>query len=251
MGAEHSSDSIPSDREVDYVTKSRTFVSELESSDEERFELVCNELGNKSARKILKLISEGVTTSTELAEATGLSLQNVITHLKNLEKIGLVEKDHDRGLSSDLLRGRTAKKYHICKIAVLLVPNELNNKATIKKIVDREVLKLVRERITVSVSIAIGWAVTFFFLLSYLFHTSLAPFIKSGVTTSTSTTTTMLTTYVTTAIVNQTTIVLQTTSYGGGLNFVSVTVAVSSLIALISGIIVFIVSVRLSRKWIR
>ena len=126
-----------------------------------------------------------------------------------------------------------------------------NNKATIKKIIDREILRFVRERITVSLSIAITCTVALFFLLSHLFRTSLAPFIRSSFVTSTTNTTTALTTYVSTTIANETTIVLQTTSYGSGTNFVSVTVAVSSLIAFISGVIVFVVAIRLSRKWIR
>lgn len=59
--------------------------------DDEEADRVFAALSADSARELLSVLNEGPATVSELAEATGLTPQNVSYHLGNLEEAELVE----------------------------------------------------------------------------------------------------------------------------------------------------------------
>jgi DNA-binding transcriptional ArsR family regulator len=151
-------------------------VSTNSETDEARFELICAELGNKSARRILKEIANGENTSSLIAERTELSVQDVLIHLDKLVKAGLVEKADSKMPS---FRGRKANSYRISRVAVLLMPNETANKLELKKLIQRKSIALLRRRLLSSIGLTLA-------LGSFIFATLLQSLAVHKVATTTS-----------------------------------------------------------------
>lgn len=127
--------------------------------DEERFEAISLELANKNARRILREVTRGYNTSSLIAERTGLTVQDVINHLGRLEDIGLVEPD---GLDTSSLRGRSAKRYRISKVAVLLIPSQPDDEPRLREQLKRKSTALIRKRLLASVFASLAWGLVLF-----------------------------------------------------------------------------------------
>ncbi|MHB8568558.1 MAG: ArsR/SmtB family transcription factor [Nitrososphaerales archaeon] len=227
--------------EVDHLM-SRAFVSELDSGDESLFELACNELGNKNARNILKLISNGISTSPEIAERMGLTIQDVILHLTNLEKTGLIraEKHQHPSLSQ---RGRSAKSYCISKLAVLLIPNEIVDKRTAQKLLDKEVAKIFKKTLLLSLSAVLGWTIPFFALIYFLLSTVASSSEYASRTTSV----TITFNRTVTSMVSNTTVSHTTFAHAVYLSPTGI-VILSFMLTLITGSLVFAIFWRVFKK---
>lgn len=130
--------------------------------DEERFEVIALELANKNARRILREIIKGNNTSTLITEKTGLTIQDVINHLDRLEDIGLVETD---GLDTSSLRGRSAKRYRVSKVAVLLIPSQREDEPRLREQLKRKSAMLLRKRLMMSLVASIAWGLIFISVL--------------------------------------------------------------------------------------
>ncbi len=134
-------------------------VASNSETDEARFELICSELGNKSARRILKEIANGSNTSSLLAEKTELSVQDVLVHLDRLVTAGLIEKADSKMPS---FRGRKANSYRISRVAVLLMPNETANKLELRKLIQRKSFALLRKRLLSSIGLSFAVSAVIF-----------------------------------------------------------------------------------------
>ena len=132
----------------------------LDLDDEERFEGISQELANKNARTILKEVMKGRNnTSTLIAESTGLTIQDVIQHLNRLEEFGLVETYGLDTFSS--FRGRTAKRYRISKVGVLLIPSRPEDEPRIKEQLAKKSAAILKKRFFVSIAASLAWGVAF------------------------------------------------------------------------------------------
>lgn len=132
----------------------------LDLDDEERFEVISQELANKNARTILKEVMKGQNnTSSLIAESTGLTIQDIIQHLNRLEEFGLVEAYGHDTFSS--LRGRTAKRYRISKVGVLLIPSHPEDEPRIKEQLVRKSAAILRKRFFVSIAASLAWGAAF------------------------------------------------------------------------------------------
>jgi DNA-binding transcriptional ArsR family regulator len=143
----------------------------LDLDDEERFEAISQELANKNARSILKAVMKGRNnTSTLIAESTGPTIQDVIQHLNRLEEFGLVETYGLDTFSS--LRGRTAKRYRISKVGVLLIPSRPEDEPRIKEQLARKSAAILRKRFFACIAASLAWGVAFvaFILQSEVQH---------------------------------------------------------------------------------
>ena len=130
-------------------------VGMVSSEDKERFELVCAELANENTRKILKAISGGINTCSDIARSVGLSVQSTSDHLAKLKEAGIIEAS---GSIMSSLRGRTATSYSISKIAIVLVPSEIFNSSTLREIIRAKAMKALKKRILISITVAVAWA---------------------------------------------------------------------------------------------
>lgn len=130
-------------------------------ADEARFELICAELGNKNARKVLREIANGMNTSTSIAEKVGLTIQDVSIHLDRLVKVGMIKKSGK--LSS--FRGRRAETYRISRLAVLLIPAETANRQHLMELIKRKAATLVRKRLLAAIGMTGAISISFFLIL--------------------------------------------------------------------------------------
>lgn len=138
------------------------------SDNEEEFELICKELSNKNARKILKEVAYGIDTSTSIVEKTGLTLQDVLIHLDRLVATGLIERSTSKAPS---FRGRKPIRYQISRVGVLLIPEEeaiMANKPQIKQNMRNKALSRIKRRIalTIASTSTLEWLL-FRYLLNY------------------------------------------------------------------------------------
>lgn len=141
--------------------------------DEGKFELISTELLNKNARRILKEILRDNRTAPGIAGATGLTIQDVLLHLKRLVEIGFIQED--RKLES--FRGRRAKQYKIRKVAALLLPVDETDTAYVKETLMRKAKDIVRKRLLWSLLPTIGWTVV---ISEYLFGSESSILRRAG-----------------------------------------------------------------------
>lgn len=86
-------------------------------------------------------------------------------HLNKLELTRLIEKD---GLLPTSIRGRNPKRYRIARLAVVLIPSEIVDEATLREFISKKSYELVKRRILTCVVFSISWAVA---LVSSIFAT--------------------------------------------------------------------------------
>lgn len=150
----------PQSNRKDYLddTAPEDLIISTDLEDEERFEAISLELANKNARKILREVIKGFNTSTLIAEKTGLTVQDVINHLNRLEDIGLVESD---GIDTSSFRGRSAKRYRVSKVAVLLIPSQPEDEPRLREQLKRKSVSIIRKRFFLSIFASLAWGLVF------------------------------------------------------------------------------------------
>lgn len=126
--------------------------------DEERFEAISLELANKNARRILREVARGNNTSSLIAQATGLTVQDIINHLGRLEDFGLLETD---GFDASSLRGRSAKRYRVSKIGVLLIPSSPEDEPRLREQLKKKSVAILRKRFLMSIATSLAWGIVF------------------------------------------------------------------------------------------
>ena len=173
---------LPTNRPTDETTEDSKWNSDLDPSqvilesdsgvDEAQFELICSELGNRSGRRILRQIANGVNTSSSIAESTGLTVQDVLLHLDRLTTAGMIKKSG----KMPSFRGRKADAYEISRLAVLLTPAETANRLQLKELVRKKSADLLKRRLLMSGIIG----ASLFAVLYWLLATVSAPIHLGG-----------------------------------------------------------------------
>ena len=142
---------------------SEDYILSADLDDEGRFDLICSELANKNAKRILREIMRGASTSSLIAEKLELTVQDVLIHLDRLETIGLVEQFKTDQLLA--LRGRLPRQYRISKVAILMVPSSSEDGAILKDGIKKKSAVLLRNRFYISIASTIGFTVVDFLYL--------------------------------------------------------------------------------------
>lgn len=98
---------------------------EIVSTDDDRIKMIGSLLSNDSSRAILKILFENEMTANGIALKTGLLVSLVIHHLHKLQEAGLV-RIVKVGKNS---KGHDMKYYKTTKLAVVILPSSVSEKA--------------------------------------------------------------------------------------------------------------------------
>ncbi|MDE1829284.1 MAG: winged helix-turn-helix transcriptional regulator, partial [Thaumarchaeota archaeon] len=120
-----------SDKEPDLTIKPEEYL-EVISTEDERIKIIGEELANDTGRAIFGKISQGVTSSNEIAKTLGISLPLVNWHVNRLLGVGLIKVEKIE-MSQ---KNKQMKYYAPVKTALVIIPPENSsekNSATSKK----------------------------------------------------------------------------------------------------------------------
>jgi ArsR family transcriptional regulator len=95
-------------------------------------EVILDILGNKTRRKMMRLISEEPRCLTELSGKTGVKKMSIMRHLKKMEKAGMLHREEKR-----IERGRPRKYYGIdtrTKLKVSVTPDDFEAKLQVSEV---------------------------------------------------------------------------------------------------------------------
>lgn len=106
-------------REPDLSVKPEEYL-EVISTDDERIKIIGEELANDNGRAIFGKISQGVTSSNEIAKSLGISLPLVNWHVNRLMGVGLIKVEKVE-MSQ---KNKQMKYYGPVKTALVIVPAE-------------------------------------------------------------------------------------------------------------------------------
>ncbi len=123
---------------------------EVISTEDERIKIIGEELANDTGRAIFGKISQGVTSSNELAKALEISLPLVNWHINRLLSVGLIKVDKV-GMSQ---KNKQMKYYAPVKTALVIIPPENSSKKGISK--KETVLMKLRHYLASIVSFVVG-----------------------------------------------------------------------------------------------
>lgn len=107
------------DKEPDLSIKPEEYL-EVISTEDERIKIIGEELANDTGRAIFGKISQGVTSSNEIAKTLGISLPLVNWHVNRLLGVGLIKVDKIE-LSQ---KNKQMKYYAPVKTALVIIPPE-------------------------------------------------------------------------------------------------------------------------------
>lgn len=105
------------DKESDLSVKPEEYI-EVISTDDERIKIIGEELANDTGRAIFGKISQGVTSSNELAKTLEISLPLVNWHVNRLLSVGLIKVDKVE-MSQ---KNKQMKYYGPVKTALVIIP---------------------------------------------------------------------------------------------------------------------------------
>lgn len=105
------------DKESDLSVKPEEYI-EVISTDDERIKIIGEELANDTGRAIFGKISQGVTSSNELAKTLEISLPLVNWHINRLLSVGLIKVDKVE-MSQ---KNKQMKYYGPVKTALVIIP---------------------------------------------------------------------------------------------------------------------------------
>ena len=111
-----------SDKEPDLSVKPEEYL-EVISTEDERIKIIGEELANDTGRAIFGKISQGVTSSNELAKALEISLPLVNWHVNRLLGVGLIKVEKVE-MSQ---KNKQMKYYAPVKTALVIIPPENSN----------------------------------------------------------------------------------------------------------------------------
>ncbi len=116
------------DKEPDLTVKPEEYL-EVISTEDERIKIIGEELANDTGRAIFGKISQGVTSSNELAKALEISLPLVNWHVNRLLNVGLIKVEKVE-MSQ---KNKQMKFYAPVKTALVIIPPESSGKNSTKK----------------------------------------------------------------------------------------------------------------------
>lgn len=105
------------DKESDLSVKPEEYI-EVISTDDERIKIIGEELANDTGRAIFGKISQGITSSNELAKTLEISLPLVNWHINRLLSVGLIKVDKVE-MSQ---KNKQMKYYGPVKTALVIIP---------------------------------------------------------------------------------------------------------------------------------
>lgn len=98
---------------------------EILSTDDEKIKFLGELLTNDSSRAILNLIFEQDMTALDIAKKTGLSLELVRYHIQKMLDIGMAKISK----TEKNTREQEMKYYRVTKIVVIVLPQQISEKA--------------------------------------------------------------------------------------------------------------------------
>ncbi len=127
---------------------------EIVSTDDDRIKMIGSLLSNDSSRTILKLLFENEMTANEIAQKTGMLVSLVIHHLQKMQEVGLV-KINRVGKNS---KGHDMKYYGATKLAVIILPSKISEKAKKSKSLANTLNKIYKFA-AIAIAGVVAWAV--------------------------------------------------------------------------------------------
>lgn len=125
------------DKESDLSVKPEEYI-EVISTDDERIKIIGEELANDTGRAIFGKISQGVTSSNELAKTLEISLPLVNWHINRLLSVGLIKVDKVE-MSQ---KNKQMKYYGPVKTALVIIPPDSPDNTTPVSKKDTVLMKL-------------------------------------------------------------------------------------------------------------
>lgn len=99
--------------------------TEILSTADEKIKVLGELLSSDSSRSIINLLFENEMTANQIAQKTGMSIQLVKHYLVKMQEVGIVQVSRVEQNE----KGRDMKYYIITKIAVIIMPSKLSEKA--------------------------------------------------------------------------------------------------------------------------
>jgi len=116
------------------IDKSETANSiDIFSTDDAKLKILAEVISNKSSLEILNLLFHNEMTANEIAQKTNMSLQLAKYHLEKMQKIDLVHVSKT-GKNS---KSRDMNYYKSSKLAIIITPSTLTEKAKQSKMLKR------------------------------------------------------------------------------------------------------------------
>ncbi len=107
------------DNESDLAVHAEEYL-EIISTEDERIKIIGEELANDTGRAIFSKVSQGITSSNELAKSLNISLPLVTWHVNRLLSVGLIKIERIE-MSS---KNKQMKYYGPVKTALVIIPPE-------------------------------------------------------------------------------------------------------------------------------
>ncbi|MDE1873251.1 MAG: winged helix-turn-helix transcriptional regulator [Thaumarchaeota archaeon] len=139
------------DKESDLSVKPEEYI-EVISTDDERIKIIGEELANDTGRAIFGKISQGVTSSNELAKTLEISLPLVNWHINRLLSVGLIKVDKVE-MSQ---KNKQMKYYGPVKTALVIIPPDSTSDDTMPISKKDTVLMKLRHYMASVVAFVIG-----------------------------------------------------------------------------------------------
>ncbi len=140
-----------SDKEPDLTIKPEEYL-EVISTEDERIKIIGEELANDTGRAIFGKISQGVTSSNELAKALEISLPLVNWHVNRLLDVGLIKVEKVE-MSQ---KNKQMKFYAPVKTALVIIPPEDSSGKSLAASKKETVLERLRHYMAGIVSFVVG-----------------------------------------------------------------------------------------------
>lgn len=128
---------------------------EILSTDDEKIKLIGNLLSNDTSRNILKLLFGQEMTANDIAVKTGISLSLVIFHLQKMQEAEIITINKI-GINS---KGHNMKYYGATKLAVIILPSKLSEKAKNSKSLNNSLNKIFRFT-AIGIAGLVSWLIT-------------------------------------------------------------------------------------------
>ncbi|MDE1832432.1 MAG: winged helix-turn-helix transcriptional regulator [Thaumarchaeota archaeon] len=131
--------------------------TEILSTADEKIKILGELLSSDSSREIINLLFENEMTATQIAQKTEMSIQLVKHYINKMQDVGIAEvsKIVQNG------KGHDMKYYRISKIAVIILPPKLSEKAKKTKSLFNALTRVYRFA-AIGVSAVSSWFVTQF-----------------------------------------------------------------------------------------
>ena len=103
------------------------------STDDDKLKVLAKIISNKSSIKILNILFQNELTANEIAQQTNMSLQLVKYYLEKMREIDLIQVSRVEKSS----KARDMNYYKTSKLAIIITPSQLTEKAKQSKLLTR------------------------------------------------------------------------------------------------------------------